>query len=323
MNETIIFWIIAALVVPGIGFYFFAVIYASYLVYTRTLTRQNKENWGRHVSEETPIQLEMDRVGMLWHQEHIDKKHDVHIVNEGLNLYGEFYDFGSKNAVMILSGRTESLRYGYYFARPYANAGFSVLVVDPRAHGWSDGEYNTLGFEESKDQKAWARFLQEQYGIENLVFHGICIGAAGGMMAITSENCPSCVKALVTEGMFANFWESMRNHIIERKRMMPPIMHCIDFWCKRYTGHSMRKGPIDYIGKMDKPLLMLQSMEDPYSTPAYAQKLYDLCPSEHKQLVYFETGGHSQLRILHTEKYDGEITAFLNKHFNAVAAAEE
>ena len=313
--DKIIFWIVAGFLLSGVGFYLFSVIYASYLVYVRTLTRQSKDDWGRRVSEETPIMLEMDRIGMAWHEANLDKKQDVHIINGGMNLYGEFYDFGSKNAVMILSGRTESLRYGYYFAEPYAKAGFSVLVVDPRGHGWSDGKYNTVGFEESKDQKAWARFLQEKYGIENLVFHGICIGAAGGMLAITSEDCPSCVKALVTEGMYPNFWQSMRNHIIERKRLMFPIMQCIDMWFKHYTGHSMRKGPIDVIGKMEKPLLMFQSKEDPYSTPAYAQKMYDLCPSEHKTLRYFETGGHSQLRPLHTQEYDAAITAFLQENF--------
>jgi alpha-beta hydrolase superfamily lysophospholipase len=291
------------------------VIYAGYLIFKKTLTRQTKDDWGRRVSEETPNMLEMDRQGMAWHEANIDKKQDVHIVNNGMNLYGEFYDFGSKNAVMILSGRTESLRYGYFFAAPYAKAGFSVLVVDPRGHGWSDGKYNTVGHEESKDQKAWARFLQETYGIENLVFHGICIGAAGGMLAITSDDCPTCVKALVTEGMFPNFWQSMRNHVIERKRLMPFVMFFIDFWFQHYTGHTMRKGPIDVIGKMDKPLLMLQSKEDPYSTAEYAQKMFDLCPSEKKTLHYFETGGHSLMRLLHTEEYDAAIAAFLQENF--------
>lgn len=315
MNDTLIFWLVAAFVLSGVGFYLFSVVYASYLVYIRTLSRQSKDDWGRQVSEQTPAQLELDRRGMEWFEANKDKKQDVHIVNEGLNLYGEFYDFGSKNAVMILSGRTESLRYGYFFAAPYAKAGFSVLVVDPRAHGWSDGKFNTVGFEESKDQKAWARFLEEKHGIENLVFHGICIGAAGGMLAITSEDCPTCVKGLVTEGMFPNFWESMHNHVIERKRDMFPIMQCIDMWSKHYTGHSMRRGPIDVIGKMDKPLLMIQSKEDPYSTAAYAQKMYDLCPSEKKTLRYFESGGHSQLRLLYEEQYDEAITAFLQANF--------
>ena len=84
-------------------------------------------------------------------------------------------------------------------------------------------------------------------------------------------------------------------------------------WMKKYTGHSMRVGPINVIEKLDKPLLMLHSKEDIYSTPEYAQKLYDLAGTENKQLVWFEKGRHSMLRITDTERYDNAIVAFLNK----------
>ncbi|MBE6548256.1 MAG: hypothetical protein E7667_05195 [Ruminococcaceae bacterium] len=57
------------------------------------------------------------------------------------------------------------------------------------------------------------------------------------------------------------------------------------------------------------------SREDIYSTPEYAQKLYDMCPSENKQLVWHEHGEHSMLRSTDTEKYDGAIKAFVSENF--------
>ena len=126
-------------------------LFIAHQIYTKTLRRQSKDHWGRFPSDNSPLHLQMDGSGMDWHYANLDKKTDVHITRDGLNLYGEFYDFGSDKCAMILSGRTESLRYGYYFAQPYAKAGLSILVVDPRAHGLSDGQDNTLGFEESKD----------------------------------------------------------------------------------------------------------------------------------------------------------------------------
>ena len=77
----------------------------------------------------------------------------------------------------------------------------------------------------------------------------------------------------------------------------------------------MTKGPIDYIPKMDKPLLMIQSKMDTYSTPENAKKLFDACPSEHKSIVWYDKGGHSQLRLTDTEKYDNAVKEFLNKYF--------
>jgi esterase/lipase len=56
---------------------------------------------------------------------------------------------------------------------------------------------------------------------------------------------------------------------------------------------------------------MLHSKEDLYSTPEYAQKLYDLSGSTYKKLVWFDHGKHSYIRINNTEKYDAAITEFL------------
>ena len=316
----IYFYIAIGLAVSAIGFGIFAPFYAAHLVYTKVLKRESKAHWGREVSSDHPKALQMDEIGMQWQREHDQYRQDVHIVRDGDNLYGEYYDLGYDKAAIILSGRTESLRYGYYFAAPYSRFGCNILVIDPRAHGLSDGQFNTVGFEESLDALAWTRFLADSKGVKSVVYHGICIGAATGMLAITHDDCPACVRGIVTEGMFINFRESMKNHLIERKKPVFPILQCIDFWMKRYTGHSMSKGPVDVIGKLNKPILMLQSKEDRYSTCTNAKKLFALCGTEQKQLVLFDHGEHSMLRITDTEKYDLAITNYLTGLFSAKAA---
>ena len=82
----------------------------------------------------------------------------------------------------------------------------------------ADGEFNTVGFEESLDDIEWVKFLNSEMGVRSVIFHGICIGAAGGMLALTNENCPNIVKGIVTEGMFPNFGESMKNNLIQKKK---------------------------------------------------------------------------------------------------------
>ena len=313
---TVFWYILGAVLVLGLSFYVFMILFASYKIYTLTLRRNSKEQWSRDSVIDDPNQQKMDAMGQAWRAAHVHLKEDVHIVRDGVNLYGEYYDLGFKRCCMLLSGRTESLRYGYFFVKPYAEAGWNVMVFDPRAHGNSDGKFNTLGFEESLDDLAWAKFLHEEKGMEQVIFHGICIGAAGGMLAITHDDCPEYVAGIVTEGMFAYFGYSMHRQLVQRKRNFWPILHAINMWNKHYTGHSFMRGPIHVIHKLEKPLLMLHSKEDPVSIPEYAQKLYDLCPSEKKQLVWFDHGGHSLLRITDTEKYDASIKAFLARYFS-------
>ncbi len=286
---------------------------AATITFVTTLVRRNKKKWDRSLHFKVEPQITMDGIGIEWMKENIQYKEDVHVVNGKINLYGEYFDFGSDKCVMILSGRTESLRYGYYFAKPYAESGYNVLVMDPRAHGNSDGVFNTLGREESKDDLQWIKFLSEEKGIKQIVLHGICIGAAGGMYTITNPQCPDCVVGIVTEGMFANFYESMRNHLIEFHTLVFPVMQTINLLHRICTGYTMRKGPLDVIDTLDKPILMLHSKEDPYSTPDFAQKLYDKCGSKNKEIVWFPKGGHSVLRFIDTEKYDSSIKAFLKR----------
>ena len=141
-------WTAVALILSGLAFWAISYVVASYCVYDKTLRNKNREYWGRNLPTDIDDESkEMYATGIAWSQENAQYKKDVHIVNNGFNLYGEYYDFGKDRCVMILSGRTECLIYGYYFAIPYAKNGCNVLVVDPRAHGLSDGEFNTVGLD--------------------------------------------------------------------------------------------------------------------------------------------------------------------------------
>lgn len=311
--DPIVVWILVGFLAFSVFFWLLSYVIASYLVYIKTLSRRSKDNWSRDVPQFIDDEsIKMYDMGRQWSQKYIAYKRDVHIVNEGLNLYGEYYDFGKKTCVMILSGRTESLRYGYFFAESYSDY-CNVLVLDPRAHGLSDGEYNTVGFEESKDILAWSKYVQDELKNEGIIYHGICIGAAGGMFAATNEDCPKVVKAIVTEGMFPNFGESMKNNLIQKKKPIFIFYNMINWWMKHYTGHSMNYGPIDVIHKLDKPLLMLQSKEDLYSKPECAEKLYALAGSKIKKIVLFDHGAHSKVKINNIEKYDKVIREFLEE----------
>ena len=314
ITHPVFLWTVGILVGSGVSVWIVSYFVASYFIYDRTLRRQSKDTWSRNLPADVdPLQKQMYEVGFAWRDAHIAFKNDLHIVNNGLNLYGEYYDLGKDRCAVILSGRTESLIYGYYFAIPYANNDCNILVIDPRGHGLSDGQFNTVGFEESKDAIAWVKHVQKTYHIQHFIFHGICIGAATGMLALHSPDCPSCIDAIVTEGMFPNFSESVKNHMIEKKKPVRFTLGLVDRWMRHYTGHSMKYGPINVIGEVEVPLLMLHSREDLYSTPAYAQKLYDLSGASRKELVWFPHGRHSMLRITDTQRYDEAIGAFLER----------
>lgn len=291
-------------------------VIVSNVLFNLQLRRTKKTKWARECSKQEDQQIRMYEEGLAWHAKNIDYKKDLHIVNDGLNLYGEYYDYGYDRAVIFVAGRTEGLCYGYYFVQPYPELGFNVLTIDARAHGESDGEYNTLGFEEHKDLIAWAKLLHNEYGIKSIIFHGICIGSSCSLMALTAKDRPEYLDGLIAEGMYPNFYESFKNHMTgDYHQPSWPIMPMLVQWIKHYTGHDIRRGNIDIMDKLDKPLLMIHSKEDRYSLPEEAEKLFAKCPHDKKRLIWFEHGGHSKLRITDTERYDQTIVDFIKTYF--------
>ena len=312
INLELILYIALVIILLGLTIYFFPIIVASFIIYTKTLMRGSKDRWDRDKPSATdPESISMDNIGQDWLKENIEFETDLHIVSNGLNLYSKYYNYGYDKCAIMVSGRTESLRYGYYFAEPYKKAGYNILVLDQRGHGLSDGEINTCGFEEGKDLANWINYLKENLNVKSVVLHGICIGSASSLYAATSNDC-DIIDAIIAEGMFINFSESMKNHYRERKKPVYFLDQFVNMWMKIYTGHTMHYGPINVIDKLETPLLMLHSKEDLYSKIDKANILFEKATSKNKKFVEFDKGRHSFIRINNTEKYDNEIIDFLN-----------
>ncbi len=283
-------------------------------VYYQQLVKTDENKWGRECSApDNEEQLAMWNEGVCWAKENEEYKKEVSIENEGLKLFGEYYDFGFDKAVIILPGRCECLMYSYYFAQPYKAGGANVLVIDSRCHGKSDGKYSTIGEKESLDVIKWVEYLKYGFGIFEVYFHGICIGSAAGIYAMENQECPDIVKGMVTEGCFVNFRETFKQHMIADNRPLFPVLDLVMWQIKKHTGVDViKKSPIKSMPNINQRMLFLFGKKDIFSLPKKSQMLYDACASEDKKLVWFDEGGHSHLRINNKDKYDREVMDFLH-----------
>ena len=304
----IILGVLGAVVIFGIAPTFII----AYIQFKKQLVRKDKNSWTRSCSwTKNAEQVEMFNRGEKWAEEFEKYKQDVDIFNDGLHLFGEYFDVGSKKAVIIIPGRTEGCHYSHYFAKPYTDSNYNVLVIDNRAHGLSDGKYNCLGQKEYADVLAWGKMLNEQFGIEEIVIHGICIGSSTAIETLTCGHCPDYFKAMVADGMYKNFYEVFRTHIIELKKPVFPVLQEVMLFIRLFIGVEPKaRGPFKCVDKLDRPILMLHSKEDRYALPAEAQKLYERICSP-KRLVWFDRGAHSHIRINDEDKYDTSIKQFL------------
>ena len=313
----IILLILAALLLGGLVFMLIYTYPIAKNVYEDQLVRTSPEKWGRSCSfPDDAEQVQMWDDGIVWMEKNRERITELQIENDGLQLFGQYFDFGKDRCVIILPGRCESLIYSYYFAPPYEKAGFNVLVIDTRCHGKSDGKYNTIGVKESGDVLAWAKLVHEQLHNREVYIHGICIGTSSGLLAMKEGRCPAYLRGLVTEGCYISFPETFKRHMIALKRPRFPVLQLAMWQIYRHTGTNVyRHKPITAIRKIspDCRVLFLYGEKDIFSIPKKSRQLFKACVARDKKLVWFERGGHSHLRINNTEKYDQAIIDFFER----------
>lgn len=285
----------------------------AYILFVMHLKRNKAGKWDRIDFGDTPLQDQMYKQGAKWSEENAVYKRDVHIINDGLNLYGEYYDFGNDKVALFVPGRTDSLTYSYYFTKPYVDSGYNILVIDMRAHGLSEGTYNTIGFKECGDIIKWIELLREECDIKSVVLHSLCMGVPSVLYALISDKCPDCVDGVIVEGMYTTFYETFKNHAVHLGYPTFPALQLMEVWMKLFIGKTMYYGPINVIDQVRTPMLMLHGKQDVFSLPDKAEELYEKCGSAMKELVWFEEGEHSQLRITNEESYDRAIRDFLRR----------
>ena len=309
-------WLIIGLsIFVGVSLLFglWVIIETSRRVFLHTLSRKKSGGWGRVCSApNNPEQVKMWDEGIAYMSKFQDKKHEVSITNDGLKLYGEFYDFGSQKTVLFLCGRCECLMYGYYYAKPYVDAGINLLFIDPRSHGLSEGEFSTVGIKESKDALAWMKHIKKEFKQDKFILHCVCVGGAAGLLATTSKDNPDLVEKVIVDGLFTNFKESYKQHYVDLGHKVFPVFYLIWMWFRIYNKVSVNESnPEKCVQELHIPILFIHTKADKYSLPENAEMMFNKCTSEKKKFVWFTEGSHSHIRNNATAKYDSAIIDFL------------
>lgn len=281
--------------------------------YSEMFIRTSPDKWARGNScPENAEHSVMFDTGMKWGEENASYKEDIEITSrDGLKLKGEYFNFGYDRAVLILAGRAETVLYCYYFAEVFQKAGCNVIVVDPRACGLSEGIYTTAGMKEGEDAGLWIDHIHEKYGINEFYIHGICVGSAQAIYVAAAHQ--AYLKGIILEGPYSAFYKVLLMRTKNHGKPTFPVCIQMAMLYKKLAGVNVFKNkPIEEIKKVEVPALFLCGREDKSNSPDDFELIYNACGSAKKKFVWFDHGAHSHLRIVNLEKYDQEVTQFLN-----------
>ena len=316
MLKTILI-IVGILLAAGLFFSIVFTFIVAYIVYSKTLMRGKSGSWGRERCSEpgcVPLETMWER-GLAWKKKNEQYIKDVEIKSkDGLKLVGEWFDYGFDKTVIILPGRRETLVYSYYYASPYKESGVNVLVIDQRAHGFSEGKYSTCGIKESDDVALWMEYLHNELNQKEIFLHGICVGTCVTTLACHKYKY-DYLKAVILDSAFITYKEIYKNHHVESGHSLFPVYYEIWAWFSFFTHCNINNSsPLKYINDMEVPVLFIWGDKDVYCLPEKSKILFEKCGSQDKQLEWFEGAEHSRVRLNNEERYDALVSGFLARH---------
>ena len=179
--------------------------------------------------------------GQTWLREHPHQRVEMTSF-DGLRLRASLYEHPQARAVLVAC-------HGYHSngVRDFASAmhfyysyGFSILLIDQRAAGDSEGRYVTFGVRESVDARDWCALMQERFPELPVLLVGISLGASTVLM--TADDLPGNVKALLTDCGYTSPWDEL-SYVARRYVPLagPLVLPSVDLFCRLIAGFGLRE----------------------------------------------------------------------------------
>ncbi len=193
-------------------------------------------------------------------------------------------------------------------AASFQQLGYNTLLVDFRAHGNSEGNTCTIGYEEGEDVKLGYEYLQKT-GEKNIVLWGISLGAA----AITSamDKYPIAPSKVILEMPFGSLSEAVRGRVRIMGLPAEPVSTLLTFWGGVEHGFwAFKMKPFEYVKKIKCPVLLQWGKNDPRVTENETNQIFANITAK-KKLVVYENSGHESLCTKEHDKWMTEVSDIL------------
>ena len=191
-----------------------------------------------------------------------------------------------KAAVVVGHGVGDTLESFTDFASRLNARGHTVLLLDFRGHGGSEGFYTTLGGREREDVRAAAQSLRDR-GLagSGLVFIGFSMGAVAVLRAAVDQ--PD-VKAVVAEAPYDTYRDNVAHHawlLYKIPRWVPiiPIAISIAGWRADFDPDDV--DAVAAARRLRAPLLAIVDGDDDRMPEAVVRRILDAHPGPKRRWV--------------------------------------
>lgn len=213
------------------------------------------------------------------------------------NIHGWWLPAQPQNnhkALLFLHGNSYNIGKNLFHAQRFIDMGFSVLIMDYRGYGYSDGGFPREHFVYEDAQVMYDYLLEEQGFLPEEIF--VYGHSLGGAIAINLlQNNPAA--GLIVEGTFTSMFDMVTHTKGYSFLPVNVLLH------QRFE--SLRKIP-----DIKTPILFIHGLDDEMIPYQMSQTLHDAAIAP-KQLFVVPGAGHNNVADTVGRQYDSQILNFV------------
>lgn len=233
---------------------------------------------------------------------------------DGLKLHGTWFPQGNQKKVVICfhgyssSGANDYSAYSdYYFSK-----GFSMLILDERCHGQSEGKYIGFGCLDRKDGVRWIEWVLEKCGKDvQIMLHGLSMGGATVCM-MSGLDLPEQVKGIVSDSAFTSA-KDILTHLLKYILKLPakPTMQISGLFTRILAGYGMDEcNAAREVQKAEVPILLIHGSADTFVPLYMGDAIYEKIASPKKKLIV-DGAAHMESYYIAKETYEEALDEFI------------
>ncbi|MGC4100269.1 alpha/beta hydrolase [Ferruginibacter sp.] len=194
-------------------------------------------------------------------------------------------------------------------AAVFRQLGFNTFQLDFRAHGNSEGNTCTIGYNESEDVKLAYDFIQSK-GEKNILLWGISMGAAAITKAVNDYATIKPAR-IILEMPYGSITEAAEGRIKMMGLPAEPLARLITFWGGVEHGFwAFNMKPVQFAKKIECPVLLQWGKNDLRVSRNEIDNIYANIHTA-KKLVVYDNAAHESLCKKEAEKWLQEVADFL------------
>lgn len=272
----------------------------------------NEGKWNRMV-EDHPWMKQ-------WHDSIVQHQalHDTMVMNgqhQQICVYWMKAPHPTSRTAVLLHGYSgcavDMMQIAYMY---HHDLGCNIICYDQYAHGHSDGKTIQMGWKDRHNAMLCARMADSLMGQgQQIVVHGISMGAATAMMMSGEERLPEGVAAFVEDCGYTSVWDEFSLEL-KKQFSLPefPLMYTASMLCKLRNGWSFGEASsLRQVARCSKPMLFIHGGNDNYVPTSM---VYPLHEAHHgpKALWIAPGSAHAQSYRDHHEEYTRQVARFMS-----------